>query len=571
MSAHFLDMLQGLTTLKIFGRSRKQIETIAQVSNRFRDATLSVLRVAFLSAFALEMIATISTAIVAVEIGLRLLAGQLQFEQALFVLVLAPDFYLPLRVLGTRFHAGLSGVAAAQRIFEILEAPTGELPDGSTAIPEAWSTLSFNNVQYSYAAGQRPALKGASFSIERGQRVALVGPTGSGKSTIVNLLLGFIQPQAGAIELDGTRLADLDPHTWRAQIAYVSQQPYLFHESVLANIRLGKPDAALAEVIHAAQLAHADEFIRALPNEYETLIGERGVRLSGGQAQRLALARAFLKNAPVLILDEATSNLDAENEALIQDSIDQLMRGRTVLSISHHGQAGQHFDRVIALSHGQVVETTDHQPTAPAAEQPACDQVTPSIEGTSPLGAASPAPALSPPPASLSTFWRLLKLAAPFKGWMALAALLGALTIGSSIGLMATSAFIIAGAALHPSIADLAVAIVGVRFFGIARGVFRYLERLVSHRVNLSLLAQLRVWFYRSIEPLAPARLLSYRSGDLLSRIVGDIETLQNFFVRVIAPPAVALIIATAVAAAASVPFSSSIRNVLWKTSEMNR
>jgi ATP-binding cassette, subfamily C, bacterial CydCD len=551
MSAHFLDVLQGLTTLKIFGRSRQQIETIAQVSHKFRDTTMNVLRVAFLSAFALEMIATISTAIVAVEIGLRLLSGQLQFDQALFVLVLAPDFYLPLRLLGTRFHAGMSGVAAAQRIFEVLEATTdnGQLTTADhavNAISTTWSTISFSAVQFAYDHGQRPALNGVSFSIERGHRVVLIGPTGSGKSTIVNLLLGFIQPQSGAIKIDGIKLGDLNPHDWRKQIAYVSQQPYLFNASVLDNLRLAKPDASLEDVIHATKLAHVDEFIRTLPNSYETIVGERGTRLSGGQAQRLALARAFLKNAPILILDEATSNLDAENEALIQDSIDRLMQGRTVLSISHHWQTVNQYYRVIALEHGQVVEVKNEKQRAGGKQQSMFDdhQSLPVDEINFASDDQLPTSALRPQPSAFQTLTRLIKLAAPFKGWMALSALLGSFTIGSSIGLMATSAFIIASATLHPSIADLAVAIVGVRFFGIARGVFRYLERLVSHRVNLSLLAQLRVWFYRSIEPLAPAGLMPYRSGDLLSRIVGDIETLQNFFVRVIAPPAVALIIA---------------------------
>lgn len=570
LNAHFLDVLQGLTTLKIFGRSRQQIETIAQVSNRFRDATLNVLRVAFLSAFALEMIATISTAIVAVEVGLRLLSGQLQFEQALFVLVLAPDFYLPLRLLGTRFHAGMSGAAAAQRIFEILETTTdGRLPttanSASTAMAPSWSTISFNDIHYAYNDGQRPALDGVSLTIDRGQHVALIGPTGSGKSTIVNLLLRFIEPQSGAIEIDRARLSDLDPRGWRAQIAYVSQRPYLFNESVLDNIRLARPNASRGEVIHAAQLAQAAEFICALPQGYETRVGEQGARLSAGQAQRIALARAFLKNAPILIIDEATSNLDIENEALLQDSIERLMQGRTVLTISQRLNTVIHADQIIVLANGRVAEVGTHKSLLQVngvyrqlvdADRSfdSIDFTSPRVEeSVSPIDRGQPLiiPAGDDPqqipmkhPSAFRIFWRLIKLAAPFKWWMALSVLLGSLTIGSSIGLMAAAAFIIASAALHPSIADLAVAIVGVRFFGIARGVFRYLERLVSHRINLSLLAQLRVWFYRSIEPLAPARLTSYRSGDLLSRIVGDVETLQNFFVRVIAPPAVALIIA---------------------------
>jgi ATP-binding cassette subfamily C protein CydCD len=570
MSAHFLDVLQGLTTLKIFGRSCEQIETIARVSQQYRDTTLSVLRVAFLSAFALEMIATISTAIVAVQVGLRLLYGQLDFERAFFVLVLAPDFYLPLRLLGTRFHAGMSGVAAAARIFEILELKDDRqrtTEKFSIHPPSSVSRIDFNEVHYSYD-GTRAALNGVSFSIEPGQRVALVGATGAGKSTVVNLLLRFIESTRGEILCGAVSLRAWSPDDWRKQIAWVPQMPYLFNESIANNIRLARPDATMEDVMRAAQLAHADEFIRALPHAYDTMIGERGARLSGGQAQRVALARAFLKDAPVLILDEPTSNLDVETEELLQDSLERLLKDKTALIVSHRLNTAMRADQIIVLDAGRVAEIGNHQTLLD--KRGAYFQLTNSnsqtpnpnspISNLQPFGAAqdkSPSSNLrfptSTPDASCitqhvsrNTFYSLLRLAAPFKWWIALAVLLGAFTIGSSIGLMATSAFIIASAALHPSVADLAVPIVGVRFFGIARGVFRYLERYVSHYINFSLLARLRVWFYTAIEPLAPARLTQYRSGDLLARIVGDIETLQNFYVRIIAPPMIALVVAVA-------------------------
>ena len=366
MSAHFLDVLQGLTTLKIFGRSREQIETIAQISDRFRQTTLGVLRVAFLSAFALEMIATISTAIIAVEVGLRLLSGSLQFEQAFFMLVLAPDFYLPLRLLGTRFHAGISGVTAAQRIFEILETPVSVPTPREfmkvTAFSATSFTIYFRDVTYAYDDGQRSALKGVTFAVEPGQRLALVGPTGSGKSTIVGLLLRFIEPQAGEITVNGVSLRDLSPHAWRDKIAWVPQNPYLFNDTVAANIRLARPTASLDDVVHAARLAHADEFIQALPQSYETPIGERGARLSGGQAQRLALARAFLKDAPLLILDEATSNLDVESEAQIQASIERLMHAprRTTLIVTHRLSTITRVDQIVVLTNGRIAEVGTH-------------------------------------------------------------------------------------------------------------------------------------------------------------------------------------------------------------------
>src|SRR5690606_31105200 len=319
MSAHFLDALQGLPTLKLFGRSRAEIERIRVISDQFRDTTMSVLRVAFLSALVLELLSTISVAIVAVEIGLRLLYERMTFADAFFVLVIAPEFYLSLRMLGTRFHAGMSGFAAAERIFAVLETPPPAAPDAPpAALPERITTVRFERVAFAYDAGERPALNGVSFEIRHGEKVALVGPSGAGKSTIVQLLLRFIEPGGGQITVDGVPLALIPADVWRTQIAWVPQRPHLFQTTIADNIRLARPDAPLEDVVRAAEQAHADEFIRAMPQGYATPIGERGARLSGGQAQRIALARAYLKDAPLLLLDEPTANLDAETEALLQ-------------------------------------------------------------------------------------------------------------------------------------------------------------------------------------------------------------------------------------------------------------
>jgi ATP-binding cassette subfamily C protein CydCD len=565
MSAHFLDVLQGLTTLKILGRSREQIETIARVSEQYRRTTLRVLRVAFLSAFALEMIATLSTAMVAVQVGLRLLYGQLQFEQAFFVLILAPDFYLPLRSLGTRFHAGMSGVAAAARIFAILEGETQDERVTDFSPNPSCLPLVLDNVHYSYDS-ERSALDGISCVIEPGQRVAIVGATGAGKSTFVNLLLRFIEPTHGKILCDGVPLDTIPPREWRAQMAWVPQLPYLFNMSIADNICLARPNAKRDEVIRAAQLASADEFIRALPQGYDTLVGERGARLSTGQAQRIALARAFFVDAPILILDEATAHLDIENETLIQQAIEQLMENRTVVMVTHHLATAARADKILVLDKGCLAETGTHDELI--AQQGVYYQLVQAWQSQNRLGDGSQVSDDTQKENGeanektwesqettthnewtwqkrFATLAQLITLVAPFKWLVALAVLLGAFTIGSSIGLMATSAYIIASAALHPSIADLAVPIVGVRFFGIARGVFRYLERYVSHDVNLGILARLRVWFYSAIEPGAPAQLFAAgrRSGDLLVRIIDDVETLQNFFVRILAPPFVALMI----------------------------
>jgi thiol reductant ABC exporter CydD subunit len=362
MSAHFLDVLQGLTTLKILGRSRQQVEVIALISDRFRRTTLGVLRVAFLSALVLEMVATISVAVVAVLVGLRLLYGRLAFEQAFFVLILAPEFYLPLRLLGTRFHDGIAGVTAARRIFEILETPA--LPVQAVPTDRALTALSqirFMDVRYAYDERQQPALEGVSFQISSGQKVALVGPSGAGKSTIAHLLLRFMNPDRGVITVDGSPLEELDLPAWRRLVGWVPQNPYLFHGSVGENIRLARPEASIDQVVQAARLAHAHPFIETLAQGYDTPIGERGIRISGGQAQRIALARAFLKDAPLLILDEATSNLDPEIESRLQESIARLMKDRTVLIIAHRLGTVADADHILVLTGGRVVQAGSHR------------------------------------------------------------------------------------------------------------------------------------------------------------------------------------------------------------------
>jgi thiol reductant ABC exporter CydD subunit len=380
LSAYLLDVIQGLTTLKLLGQSRQQAERIEKASDRYRDVTLSVLRVTFLSALALELLSTLSTALVAVEIGLRLLTARMNFQEAIFILVLAPDFYLPMRLLGMRFHAGLSGSSAARRIFEVLDTP---LPGGDgfrtegdrhgrvkkTNPPQKAQglrckdsiRLSFEHVWHTYPSRQLPALTDISIELPDGQVTALVGSSGAGKSSLAALLLRFIEPGQGQIRAGDQLLADIPPDEWRQNLSWVPQMPYLFNASLAENLRLARPKASQVELEKACQQADLLEFIHSLPLGFATPLGERGTRLSGGQAQRMALARAFLRNSPLLILDEPSASLDPLQERDLLQSMHDLMNGCTTLLIAHRLNTVRQASQIIVLESGRVAETGTHQ------------------------------------------------------------------------------------------------------------------------------------------------------------------------------------------------------------------
>ena len=363
LGAFFLDMLQGLATLRMFGRGREQVETIRAVSRQYGETTMDVLRTAFQTALVLEWGAAVATAVVAVEVSLRLIDGQMPFDRALAVLVITPEFFLPLRQLAIRYHSGSAGRAAAERLFEILDTPvTGRSPvTVSGAEPGAmaptrgvpFGDVRFEDVWFSYD-GRTPALRGLDLVIPQGSVVALVGATGAGKTTCSALLLRFMDVDSGRISVGGTGLDEIDRSVWLGSVAWVPQRPHLFHGTVAENIRLARPDASDGDVRAAALAANAADFIEALPQAYATHIGEAGGRLSGGQRQRLAIARAYLKDAPFLILDEATSHLDATSEAAIGEAIPDLVRGRTVLIISHRMRFAALADQVVTLADGRV-------------------------------------------------------------------------------------------------------------------------------------------------------------------------------------------------------------------------
>ncbi|HKJ09013.1 MAG TPA: thiol reductant ABC exporter subunit CydD [Gammaproteobacteria bacterium] len=361
LSAYFLDTLQGLTTLKLFNASRREAAVVARLSDDYRKSTMAVLRIAFLSSLALEFLATVSIALVAVLIGFRLLWGELGFQSGFLILLLAPEFYLPLRALGTHYHARMDAIGAAERMVELLE--TAPVPRAQGAAPLELAqplNIQLNNVSFAYQA-DHPALDGVSFQLNHGDRVALVGPSGAGKTTVVNVLLGFVRPAAGEVLINGRALGELDPEDWLRHVAWVPQYPRLFHGTVLENIRLGNPGADADAVREAARLALADEFIEMLPRGYQTVVGEGGQGLSGGQVQRLALARAFLKAAPLVLLDEPSANLDMESERKLNTAVARLASGRTTITIAHRLNTVRQADRILVLEQGRLVETGSHQ------------------------------------------------------------------------------------------------------------------------------------------------------------------------------------------------------------------
>jgi ATP-binding cassette subfamily C protein CydD len=357
MSASFLDAVQGLPTLKMFGRSGAAGERVARLSSTFGERTLKVLRVAFLSGMVLEFMASAAIGLVAVILGVRLIDNNITFESAFLVLLLTPEFYRPLRELGVARHAGMEGKASAKRIIEILETPLPVQEVATSRKPLVNPlTITCADVTYTYPGSERSALSGVDLTLPAGSCTALVGRSGAGKSTLVNLLLRFMDAQDGSITVNDIPLSALPIETWREYIALVPQRPYLFYGNVLANIRMARPSASAQEIIEAAELAGAAEFINQLPRGYETEIGERGARLSAGQAQRIAIARAFLKDAPLLILDEPTSSLDPKSEMLIRQALERLMHNRTVLVIAHRYNTIASAEQIAIMEHGKIVE-----------------------------------------------------------------------------------------------------------------------------------------------------------------------------------------------------------------------
>ncbi|MER7671774.1 thiol reductant ABC exporter subunit CydD [Kitasatospora sp. NPDC096128] len=529
LSHHFLDVVAGLPTLKVFNRARAQAATIARITADYRRATLRTLRIAFISSFALELLSTLSVALVAVTIGFRLVDGTLDLETGLLILILAPEVYFPIRQVGALYHSSVEGLTAADEIFRVLETPlpaagTRPAPDLTGAV------ITAEGLTVRHPGRALPALDGAALTLRPGSSTALTGPSGAGKSTLLAVLLGLTAPEAGSVRItaaDGRThdLAELEPGSWRRQIAWVPQHPHLFAGTIADNLRLYRPEAPDEQLWTALRAAHALDFVTDLDAE----LGEDGAGLSAGQRQRLALARVLLADdRPLVLLDEPTANLDGASEAAVVAAVRTLAEdpARTVLVVAHRPALLAVADQRVRLA-GAPVEP--QQSVAPLTHS----------------GAPAPAPAGPEEPE-----------AEPAAPRLALSVLLGALALGSAVALMATSGYLISRASQMPPVLYLMMAVTSVRAFGIGRSVFRYAERLVSHDAVLRTLGTLRAAVYRRLTVLAPAGLPAFRRGDLLSRLVADVDAIQDHHLRWRLPAAVAAVVslASAVAMGAFLP-----------------
>lgn len=564
LGARMLDALQGMASLRLLGRGRDEVQAIAAVSEAFAGATLGVLKVAFLSALVLELIATLATAVVAVTLGIRVLHGQLGFEAAFWVLLLAPEFYAPLRTLGARFHAKAAANASLLRIAELLSLPQLAEGEGDLEVPSGVtaSTVTLTGVSYQYPGADSPAVQGIDLALLPGRRVALVGPSGSGKSTLAALVAGLCDPHDGEVELDGVPRTTAARTAWWRRVVWLPQTPHVVHGTVADNLRLAAPDAADEALSDALRAARLEDEVRAMPGQLQAEVGPGGENLSGGQRQRLALARAMLRDGSLVVLDEPTSQQDPGLEEALRGCTERLLKGRSSLVIAHRLHTVQDADEILVLDHGEVVERGTHQDLAgrgglydellEASHGEQNDSPMPSVlqgsmdEDTDagpapPIPTRVPTPPPVPAPVGVATLLAQLR---PHTPKVALAALAGAATIGSSIGLLGTGGFLIATAATTPYVASIRLAVAAVRAFGIARALLRYAERLVSHALTFELLTAIRVGFVRRLEPLAPAGLSRHGRGSLVANAVTDVQTLEGFYLRGAAPPLIAGLVA---------------------------
>ncbi len=569
-AADLLDSIQGLATLKAFGQSAERAQRLAERARSVHRATMWVLAASTLTRLVTDCGIAIGVAGALALGAWRVADGAMPFATLVVVLMLGVEVFRPLRELRELLHAGMLASSSAEAIVALLaEKPAivdaADRPAGPRRLAP---TVAFDNVGFAYPGGRGPAHRGMSFTVAAGERVGIVGPSGSGKSTILRLLLRFHDPQAGAVRLGGTDLRDLTLAEIRGHIAVVGQDTMLFHGTVEDNLRLAKPDATHAEMEAAARAANAHEFIQRLPQGYATVIGERGARLSGGQRQRIAIARALLRDAPILVLDEALSSVDAENEAIIQQALERLMQGRTTLIFAHRLSSVIGCDRILAIADGRVAESGTHgalmaargaywqlmrdqQAGGTGADSIDARALTDSGEAAG-EGRAAPA---SPPADDIlrgrpmgwpAVIAALLRLVAPWRRAISGVLLLGVARVAAFIGVGVLGALAVRAVGHGDPVGALLVALA---IAAPLAGVLHWAESYLAHDVAFRLLAEMRIALFKKLDALAPAYLLRRRSGDLVAMATHDIEMVEYFFAHTLAPAVVAVLVPAAVLA----------------------
>lgn len=521
LSGHFLDVVRGLPTLVSHRRARAQVATIRSVTHRYRRATVDTLKVAFASSSVLELVATLSVALVAVTVGLRLASGSIGFEVALTVLLLAPEAYWPLRRVGAEFHAAAEGTAALADADALLS--RADARESGTVLPTS-TGLVLRGLEIGHSPGAS-LVRPLDLELPDRGLVAVAGPSGCGKSTLLATLRGELRPVAGEVRVGGTPLDDLDPGWWRSLVGWAPQRPWLLADTIGANVRLGRPSAGDDEVWDALRSVALHDVVRALPGGLDAPLGEDGTGLSAGQRARVALARVVLAGRPVVLLDEPSAHLDEETEQVLLDTLALLARRSLVVVVAHRPAVLAAADRVVELVPTPTLPEVAADRSEPTVDDAMCRHL-------------APAPVVV---AAVDDERR------PRWG-MRTATALGALSTASGVALTATAGWLITRASEQPPVLYLMVAIVGVRLFGLARPVLRHAERVLSHDVVLRELAERRAKVFADLVPLVPGR-LGPRRGDLLTGVVDDVDALLDDRLRVRQP----LVTAALVGAGAAV------------------